>query len=386
MIGKLVAKDEGADGCDIYGQVIPRKRIPADLTVGDGVQLAEDGTDVMTLRDGKVEITDGVISVVPCRWVEGDVTADVGNIQSEGSIRITGTVCGAVRVESDKSITIDGAIDKAAVSAKHHVVVGHGIRGPHQAEVAAGGHIVARYCENVTLRSAGDVRMLTSAYNAKINSRGKTVIAEGMLKGGMCYARCGLVAKTIGSEAGERTTIWVGIHPQVLCLLAEGDAEIQTKLKAADRIRQTVTPLTANMKRLTPEQRERATELLYQADSIEAEIETIRAKQKQLMHPDVHRDQEKPSIEVESRIYHGTIIYLGGHKVEIKSELRGPVTITLQEDAGKAKVVALNKGIPMSIGTEKHLAAKKLSIEELRKEADQLARKGYEESHPRSTT
>ena len=116
------------------------------------------------------------------------------------------------------------------------------------------------------------------------------------------------------------------------------------------------------MKRLSAQQRERATELLYQADELEQQIADIEEEIKKV---DGSADLDEDStIDVEGKVCEGTTIFIREYKVILDKELRGPVRISLEDSKGRFHVVAHNK----VTNTQKILTSKKLSLAELRKQ------------------
>ena len=157
----------------------------------------------------------------------------------------------------------------------------------------------------------------------------------------------------IGNDTGVKTIVRIGIHPDVLARIVEKTQEIRGREQAAHRIRETVEPLMSQLKRLNPGQREKATELLAQADEISQDIEQLKAEQRKLFQRS--NPGEEPAVQIESKLYGGTILYFNDLECRVDHELRGPVLIRLSSVNGQTAVVATNT----FTHTENILASKK---------------------------
>jgi uncharacterized protein (DUF342 family) len=81
----------------------------------------------------------------------------------------------------------------------------------------------------------------------------------------------------------------------------------------------------AQLKRLTPQQREKATELMYQADEMEADIMKQEARKRELLASS--NGMSNASIVVTSIIYPGVKLIFGDKMTLFRKERKGPVKI-----------------------------------------------------------
>ena len=75
------------DGMDLRGKLILAKR-GRDLVPlrGKGFQRSEDGLTYTSLMDGKIEMTNERITILPVYEVSGDVDLSIGNIDFRGDV------------------------------------------------------------------------------------------------------------------------------------------------------------------------------------------------------------------------------------------------------------------------------------------------------------
>lgn len=148
----------------------------------------------------------------------------------------------------------------------------------------------------------------------------------------------GIIAKSIGSDAGVQTIVHVGIHSDALAGIQDLDKKIKSLESSADRIRTIVQPLMQQIKKLSASQRERATELLGQADDIQVQIDTLLKQREEVA--TAARPSRQACVRVEHRIHEGTILRVGGHELRIDRDICGPVRVELATIKGHEVLVA----------------------------------------------
>ncbi len=222
-------------------------------------------------------------------------------------------------------MAVRGAIEAAVVEAGTDIQVSGGVAGRGQGKVTAGGQITSKFCEEANLRAGGDIVIISECINSRLHALGRLMIPSGKLVGGYAYAREGAEIEVLGNEADRATEIAIGIDPVVLATSAQTDEVVKKKREAIVKIREKIQPLMAQLKRLNPQQRERATELMYEADQMEAEIlETERKKQEAIATCSPNR---KVCLLVKHTVYPGVKVVLGDKMTIFRNERRGPLKV-----------------------------------------------------------
>jgi len=337
-IGTIKSSQRGNDGLNLNGVRIPCGPAPKELLIGDGACLEDDGVSVVATADGLVRVKADTIAVVEQVQVPGDVDFKSGSINSPSDVVIKGTIRDLFNVKSAKSISVGGAIESAQVEAGEDVVVAGGIAGKETGIVRSGGRIVCKFCDGAILRADGDITITKEAIASDIRSGGYLMIPRGAFIGGTAYARAGAEISEAGSDAEIPTRISIGLDPVVLARAASIDEEIEKHRAAAEKIRSAIAPLIANLKRLAPAQRERATELMFQADEIQGTSDAKLAK-KNAMLQEGARDQE-PALVVTNRLNPGVTLIVEDMEFIARKEIRGPVKIMKRAAAmGKPRML-----------------------------------------------
>ena len=325
VLGTYFPETPPAPGLDVFGKPIEGEQPPSSLAVEENVELASDGKTLIATKAGRLNVNRHSIRVVDVVETKSDVDFSTGNIESPADVLIAGTVRDTFAVKSAKSVAVRGAIEAAVVEAGTDVQVTGGVAGRGQGTVTAGGQITSKFCEEASLRAGGDIVILSESINSRLYARGKLVLPGGKLVGGYAYAREGAEVEILGNEADRPTEIAVGVDPVVLAKSTHADEVVKKKREAIAKIREKIQPLMAQLKRLNPQQRERATELMYEADQMEAEIaETERKKQEEIAGVSPER---KVCLLVRHTVYPGVKVVMGDKMAVFRNERRGPIRI-----------------------------------------------------------
>jgi len=341
VIGRIGPPTPGTNGVDVRGNLLSPSRQPREVTLKNGVELGEDGVSVIATVAGKVVYKDQELLICEVVEVAGNVDFETGNLDVTTDVVVRRTVQDLFSVKTTKNLTVWGVIEAATIEVDGDVTVRDGIVSREKGQVVAGGEIRAKYCDLANLRAGGDICVAREVVNSHVHTEGKLVVPRGAVLGGRVYARRGVEIDTLGSDAGVSTEIAIGLHFEEIRRIREAPEENGKRRAAVDKIRQTVGPLMTHVKRLSNEQREKATELMYQADSLEMEIKESEAEIAALRASD--SDQSQPCVLVSARIYRGVSISISGRAVTFHEELKGPVKIQRREIKNQTVIVAVNQ-------------------------------------------
>ena len=260
------------------------------------------------------------------------------DLDHAGSLVVRGHVDGGRTVRASGDISVAGVVEAARVEAGGNLRVDGGISGRGKGYCRAAGEIVTRYVANATLEAAGDVRAGTEVIHSRVVCGGALVIAEGDLVAGHATVTGGVTCRRIGSPGGVVTLVEVGIDAAFRAAADKAVPEIDAKRTKAKKIRAVVTPLLRNQKTLTSAQKERATELLFEADEIEADANRMFDALK--VHYDRVSQVAKPVIRVSEWINPPVTVHVPGLRATIQTRFEGPLTI-LPCGRGSARVIAV---------------------------------------------
>ncbi len=366
-IGHITPAVPATPGIDVHGNEIPIRKAPSEIELNENVVLAEDGTTVVAQEAGRVNVADGRITVVTVLEITENVDFSVGHINSPTPVNVRGNIQDLFQVRTDRWLTVGGAIEAAEVDAAEHIEVRGGILNRDKGFVRSGGTIAAKFCAEAQVDAEGDITIGKEVLNSRVNTESRLLIPNGAVIGGKVYARVAIEAKVVGSDAGVPTDVAVGVREDLLREAKVAEIENARRRKAIERIRETVSPLMAQAKHLAQHQRERATELMFQADSIEAEINKVEQRVKDGMAAvyvpsGEHETAEDfgPYVLVSSKVCQGVTVRIDDRVTSFVKEMKGPIRIHKRKIKNHTVVAAVNQ----LTGSVTELNSRKVEFEE----------------------
>ena len=202
----------GVDGMDVKGKPLIAKR-GRDLIPlrGKGFERSEDGLVYTSLMDGKIEMTNERIVILPVYEVQGDVDLSIGNIDFRGDVIVHGGVCSGVSVKATGTITIDGVVEGAQIEAGKDIVLRSGVMGASRASITTRGNISAKFFEYTRVHANGSIQA-DVFLNCQV-SCGESIILDGKkasIVGGRVGAIQGIAVHTLGSDGEVNTQVRIG--------------------------------------------------------------------------------------------------------------------------------------------------------------------------------
>ncbi len=262
VVCKITPPEPPVDGKNLYGEVVqgtPGK--PVKVSLGKNMALSEDETELIAACDGNLRFADEKFYIEDVLHIPGDIDNAVGNLRFCGDIIIDGGVREGFTVQSDKNITIKGAVEGAFINAKGNITLNKGMNGMGRGYLRAGGDIKCRFLENCAANAGGTIKA-ESIMNCRITSDQEVVVegGKGVIVGGTCTARKAIKAKSIGSSAYVATTIALGVSPEVLAQKKQLTKQIDELNRQVKELEKDCNYLETAAKK-APLSRERANQL-----------------------------------------------------------------------------------------------------------------------------
>lgn len=253
VLATLQPATRGAQGRDLFGRDIPSAGDGRALQVdaGRNVLHERDEEGISTYRaqiDGELHVEErGDIvhmAVSPVLVIHGDVDYSTGNVEFEGSVRVTGVVKSGFSVRATDDIVIGDYIDdKGFVCAGGKVAVLHGVTG-EGAHVQAGGSVQAKFINSARVECRGDLLIDEYIYNARVHCGGSIAVRghygarkTGAIIGGIVVAARAIRAVSIGSDTGAGTTVVAGVDMEVLTELRRQEVRISKSHEAVRQLK-----------------------------------------------------------------------------------------------------------------------------------------------------
>jgi hypothetical protein len=173
-----------------------------------------------------------------------------------------------------------------------------------------------------------------------IACRGSLLVARDPIFGGVVSANGGISCTILGHPSGTPTIVEAGDGIVCRSIFASATLQIQANRKRVSEVRAKIAPLLKIMKHLTAQQRERATELLYEADEMEAATEKLINDSHDQLRTLV--DTACAEILVTELLYPGVKVRFPGVEAIINTTFKGPFTLTLRKGQGPSDIVLID--------------------------------------------
>lgn len=209
---------QGQDGMNVKGKIILAKRGRDQVPLrGRGFERSEDGSTYTAMIDGKIEMMNGRITILPVYEISGDVDLSVGNIDFRGDVIIHGGVCSGVSIKATGTITIDGIVEGAQIEAGKDVVLRSGVMGASRASVTSRGNITAKFFEYTKVHANGSIQA-DVFLNCKVSCGGSIILdgRKASIVGGEVWAIESISVQTIGSDGEVKTKVRIGNDANVM--------------------------------------------------------------------------------------------------------------------------------------------------------------------------
>ena len=277
-IAEISMPTEGTPGRDIMGRVVLQKKgTPAKYSLGKGVSLVNEGTQIIAAVDGNLSYRNGAFNVDETLVINGDVDTSTGNIDFIGSVSIKGNVFEGFRITSKKDISVLGTANNSELTADGNITVKIGIIN---SKVNCQGDVKLGFCENSVIKCEGNVTS-DSFIGGEVFS-GKSIIAsgKGVIMGGKFTALDNIEASVIGSENYTKTELTLGNNAVLMEEREMLDKQIKDYTDKLDQLGKIVNTLTEISKtaKLPPEREQMKNEALRSRLKIQSEIKKSKVR------------------------------------------------------------------------------------------------------------
>ncbi len=203
---------QGTDGMNVKEKIVLAKRGRDQVPLrGKGFERSQDGNIYTALINGKIEMMNGRITILPVYEINGDVDLSVGNIDFRGDVIIHGGVCTGVSIKATGTVTIDGIVEGAQIEAGKDVVLRSGVMGASRASITSRGNITAKFFEYTRVHANGSIQA-DVFLNCKV-SCGESITLDGKkasIVGGDVWAIESISVHTLGSDGEVKTKVKIG--------------------------------------------------------------------------------------------------------------------------------------------------------------------------------
>jgi uncharacterized protein (DUF342 family) len=335
----------GKNGINIRNEVVLPKPLD-DEPFAAGLQgAAPDPQDpdllVATLAGQPVVVGNGV-KVNPVIDV-ANVDLETGNISFEGTLNVAGDIRSGMRVNVTGDVMVMGTVEAADITAGGNVVVGGGIIGRTEgragtfqalpadtARIRCSGTLQALFAENAHLEAGDSILMGREASHCELMARkgifiGKPGAKGGHLVGGTAQATEQVECVVLGSAAGGKTRVKVGVDPYLDEVILGKRQLVQNKIADLDRVLLLQQYLKQNPQKdkggIGEKSENTRLQLLGEIEALNNELALLGAQLETV---------EQARVKVHKAIYFGSEIHFGRKVLQVQDDL-GAATVRLQD-------------------------------------------------------
>ncbi len=316
-IAEISLPTEGKPGKDIMGMVVHQKLgVPANIKVGNGTSLINDGKQLIASVDGNLVYKNGSFCVDETLLVNGDVDVSTGNIDFIGCVTIRGSVFEGFRVTSKKDISILGSVNGAELSADGNISVKIGIIN---SKVNCLGSVKLGFCENSKVRCDGNIES-ASFVGGEIFAGGDLIASgKGVIMGGKYTALNNVEASVIGSDKYVKTEITLGNNAVLMEEREMLDKQIKEMDDKADQLGKILTTLAeiAKAGKLSPEREQLKVEAVRSRLKIQSEIKKSKLRISEI--DEALELTQNLSVSIKRMIYPGVLLRINSCTLAVKS-------------------------------------------------------------------
>ncbi len=326
LLARYYPAVQGTSGRDVTGG-LQKRAFYKELRPlrGKGVSNEKDPNEYYASRNGKIEYDedDNKLSVEEVYEIQGNCDyANNAVIDFNGDVVINGNVEAGVVINAGKSLTVEGVVESATITAGGDVCLKRGMQGAGKGSITAGGDVFTEFLEYTTVKTKGNVQanvILNSQVSAdqKVTLTGK----KGLIAGGSVHGMLGISCITAGNMSELRTGLHVGLKQETM----EQHIDVNERYsKVNQELEDTVASMAKIMRvrqqsgELSEPLQKHLVELKRRKDEIYTRCMEIK-KEANAMESMVLAAREA-RIRVEGNIYHGVVISIDNHDMVINRD------------------------------------------------------------------
>ncbi len=245
VVAILHPEDMGEAGVDVFGKKVnPDKVKHVIFRFGRNLVISEDGRKLISQVNGHVILENDKVVVSNVLELV-DIDNSTGDIEYNGDVTIKGNILAGFSVKAKGDVVVQGVVEGATVIAGGNITFNRGIQGMNKAVIKAGGNIVSKFIESVSLVESGGNIESDSILHSRVVAKGfiKATGKKGLIIGGDVKATSFIEAKTIGNEMGTTTVVGVGVNPTMKKRMDELKNSLSTKGNDKIQLTQLMTAL-----------------------------------------------------------------------------------------------------------------------------------------------
>jgi len=213
LIATKVLATSGTPGTNVLGEILPAKK-GKDIVVkvSDDALYLEETHEICATQAGILSIVnDSSVKVSAKLMIDGDVDFSTGNIISNDSVEISGSVLPDFSVKTRGDVRVGGNVQAAAVRSRGNIVVTAGVSGK-SCRIRAGGDVDVSFVGRAKISAGGTIVIRKEAYYCRLLAVGDIRCAEeSRIVGGTLACSGSFSGGSIGTTNAKPAVIAAGV-------------------------------------------------------------------------------------------------------------------------------------------------------------------------------
>ncbi|MFL9924516.1 FapA family protein [Herbaspirillum lusitanum] len=329
---------QGKEGMDIKGKPVPAKPI-ADIGFAKestGAEPSEEDPDLLVATvAGQPTVIKNGVKVNPIIDIE-NVDLSTGNLDFEGTVRVSGDVKTGMRLHVSGDVIVSGTVEAAEIVAGGNVTVKGGVIGHSEgastaqagttsiaSRIKSQGSVQVQFAESAHIEAAESILVIGNARQCELLAGNEIIVGKGnprvgQIIGGRIQATQLIKANGIGSANGNLTKVQVGLDPYLEEKLELKDQEYKRKLAELDRTIKQISYYKLNPQKATPQVLE---ETHDKRKALAQEVKIILEEYNEMKEELISAEQAR--IVIAKAVYEGVEMRIGSQVWQVPSEMSG---------------------------------------------------------------
>ena len=316
---------QGTSGRDVTG-AFEKANMYKDLRplTGKGISNADNPNEYYAAKSGKIEYDgDNKLSIVEVYEVQGGCDyANNALVDFNGDVIIHGNVEAGVTIRAGKSLTVEGVVESANITAGGDVCLKRGMQGAGKGTIVAGGDIFTEFLEYANVKAGGNVQS-NVILNSRVSAGDRVTLTgkKGLIAGGSVHAMLGVSCQNVGNQSEIKTGIHVGVLPETMekriavneeySKLNQELEEIVAGMAKILRVRQQTGELSEQLQNHLGVLKTKKDEVYQKCMAVKKRADDIENT--------VLKSREA-KIKVSGNIYKGTVIGIDDHQIVVNRD------------------------------------------------------------------
>lgn len=324
LLARLTKEDPGAPGTDVCGNFVkPRDVKKAMLKFGHNIRLSDDECEIYSEVDGHVVLTEGKVFVSNVYEVQ-DVGNSTGDIEYDGSVKVTGNVNSNFTIRAKGDVEVTGVVEGATIIADGNIIIAKGINGMGKGVLEAGGNVIVKYIENAKVVSGGYVESEAILHSeVAAHTEVNVVSKKGLLAGSHVTAVSAINCRTLGSQMGGDTVLELGVDPKIKMRIQELRNRIDSAQKSLAQMQPVLAAATQKLQqgiKMNPEQVKNISDMAKACQQLKEQLES---DYEEMDNYDDNLDTEvRSQVTVKDTVYAGTKIVISDVSMTVKDNYK----------------------------------------------------------------